>query len=208
MIRSLIAVLLFASRAFAAEPLSPRSKRCPLRDGAAHITRHSIQLFLRDDRSHLDGRNFRKGCSSASVSACVFVLISIVLVGNALGRIDPEPEKVVDSLVTALGDPDEDVRQAAESALPKVGKTAVPALIKAMNNDKANLRHTAIRTAANGASGLPAGGRTGRMRSRAMLSGSRTRATSWPEEAWKAPAWAWTMESRCAWGCRPARRSS
>src|SRR5207302_1751132 len=63
-----------------------------------------------------------------------------------LGRIDADPEAVVTGLVGALGDADEDVRQAAEESLPKMGKAAVPALIKAVHGDSAKLRNTAIKT--------------------------------------------------------------
>src|SRR5262249_28182326 len=62
----------------------------------------------------------------------------------ALGRIDPEPEKVVPALIAALDDSDNDVGQAAASTLPKMGKAAVPALMDAMKSDKVKLRNTAI----------------------------------------------------------------
>jgi HEAT repeat protein len=64
----------------------------------------------------------------------------------ALGRIGADPETTAPVLVAALGDADADVREAASSALPKMGKIAVPPLIKAMQSDKAILRNGAIKT--------------------------------------------------------------
>ena len=53
-----------------------------------------------------------------------------------LGRIDAEPTQVVNVLVASLDDSDNDVRQTAAGSLPKMGKTAVAALIKALQDDK------------------------------------------------------------------------
>lgn len=65
----------------------------------------------------------------------------------SLGRMDADPAAVAPVLVAALGDDDADVREAASAALPKVGKTAVPALIKAMEQSaNGNLRFGAIKT--------------------------------------------------------------
>src|SRR5262249_1559604 len=64
----------------------------------------------------------------------------------ALGRIDPEPEKVVPALVAALEDTDEDVRQAVAGTLPKMGKAPPPPPIEGMKGTKAKLRDTAIAT--------------------------------------------------------------
>src|SRR6516162_5257513 len=47
-----------------------------------------------------------------------------------LGRIDADPDAVVEALVAALAD--NDVREAAAEALPKMPKAAVPVLIKAL----------------------------------------------------------------------------
>jgi HEAT repeat protein len=62
-----------------------------------------------------------------------------------LGRIDAEPEKVVNVLVTALGDADNDVRQMAAQSLPKMSKVAVPVLIKSLNSDKAEIKMMSIK---------------------------------------------------------------
>ena len=61
-----------------------------------------------------------------------------------LGIIDAEPALVVDGLVNALSDSDADVRQTAADALPKMSKTAVPALIKVLKSDNALLKRMAI----------------------------------------------------------------
>jgi HEAT repeat protein len=49
-----------------------------------------------------------------------------------LGRIDADPDSVVEALVAALADKDNDVREAAAEALPKMPKAAVPVLNKAL----------------------------------------------------------------------------
>lgn len=63
----------------------------------------------------------------------------------ALGRIDADPTAVVDVLVSALADGDNDVRQTAASSLPKMSKTAVPVLMKAIKGDKADLKAMAVK---------------------------------------------------------------
>ena len=62
-----------------------------------------------------------------------------------LGRIDANPATVVDALVAALADADNDVRQTAAESLPKMSKAAVPALIQALQGNKADLKPIAIR---------------------------------------------------------------
>ena len=61
----------------------------------------------------------------------------------ALGLVDADPETAAGPLVSTLGDDNEDVRQAAVTALPKMGKAAVPALIKSLDAEKRTLRDTA-----------------------------------------------------------------
>ena len=63
----------------------------------------------------------------------------------ALARIDADPDAVVEGLVAALSDTDTDVRDAVASALPKMSKAAVPVLIKALRDDKKELRPMAIK---------------------------------------------------------------
>src|SRR5262245_60348645 len=63
----------------------------------------------------------------------------------AIGRINADPEIAVSALVAALDDKDDDVRSAVAGSLPKMGKTAVPPLRKALASDRVNLRNTAIR---------------------------------------------------------------
>ncbi len=61
-----------------------------------------------------------------------------------LGIIDAEPALVVDALVQALGDSDNDVREMAKEALPKMSKAAVPVLMKALKSDKSDFKAMAI----------------------------------------------------------------
>jgi HEAT repeat protein len=62
----------------------------------------------------------------------------------ALGRIDADPEAVVESMVAAMADKDNDVRQAIAEALPKMPAAAVPALNKALKENNKDLVPMAI----------------------------------------------------------------
>ena len=55
----------------------------------------------------------------------------------ALGRIDPEPARVVGVLIATLGDSDEDVRKSAAEALGKIGdaRAAEPLIAALKDND-------------------------------------------------------------------------
>lgn len=49
----------------------------------------------------------------------------------------------------ALGDSDNDVREAAAAALPKMSKEAVPLLIKALKSDEKHMRPMSLRVLAS-----------------------------------------------------------
>ena len=66
-------------------------------------------------------------------------------------------DEVVDVLVNALGDADNDVRLMAGQSLPKMSKVAVPVLIKSLQNGKAELKPMAIKILGDiGAEAAPA----------------------------------------------------
>jgi HEAT repeat protein len=64
----------------------------------------------------------------------------------ALGRINANPKLAVGPLVTALADPDTDVVQAVQDALPTMGKAATPLLVKILRSDNPTPRLRAIQT--------------------------------------------------------------
>ena len=63
---------------------------------------------------------------------------------ETLGRIEAQPDVAVPALIKALSDPSGDVRQAASTALTKLGPEAVPALLQAFQDNNPAVKLAAL----------------------------------------------------------------